>query len=99
MDDEERDALEMTKDELLARAARGVPLDGARSEPKSRNREDFAQRMHRVVGETIEKSERESVEEDPRITVFPFRMRAVHQRQYAIAPQHASGSSASPSPR
>lgn len=59
MDDEEREALEMTKDELLARAAKGVPVEGARSKPKTRNREDFAQRMHRVVGETIARSERE----------------------------------------
>jgi hypothetical protein len=62
MDDEEREVLEMTKDELLARAAKGTPVEGARSKPKTRNREDFAQRMHRVVGETIERSEREEVD-------------------------------------
>jgi hypothetical protein len=60
MDQEEREAMEMTKDELLARAAKTRPADVVR------NREDFAQRMHRVVGVTIERSERE----DPIETVF-----------------------------
>ena len=34
MDDEIRDALEMTRDELLARAAKGEPADVARSAPR-----------------------------------------------------------------
>ena len=60
MDDAERRAAdEMTTEELLARAEKGTPLEGARTKPKTRNREDFAQRMHRVVGETIAKSETE----------------------------------------
>jgi hypothetical protein len=68
MDDETRAAQEMTTDELLARAARGVPLEGTRGKPKTRNREDFAQRMHRVVSETIERSERD--EHEPRVVIL-----------------------------
>jgi hypothetical protein len=37
MDDEIRDALKMTKDELLARAAKGEPADVARSAPRRRD--------------------------------------------------------------
>lgn len=37
MDDEIRDALKMTKDELLARAAKGEPADVARSDPRRRD--------------------------------------------------------------
>ena len=36
MDDEIRDALAMTKEELLARAAKGEPADVARSNPRER---------------------------------------------------------------
>jgi len=39
MDDEIRSALEMTKEELLARAAKGEPARVARSDPR---RSDFA---------------------------------------------------------
>jgi hypothetical protein len=39
MDDEIRSALEMTKDELLARAAKGEPAHVARSDPRG---SDFA---------------------------------------------------------
>jgi hypothetical protein len=34
MDDETRDALAMTREELLARAAKGEPADVARSDPR-----------------------------------------------------------------
>jgi hypothetical protein len=37
MDDEIRDALKMTKEELLARATKGEPADVARSDPRRRD--------------------------------------------------------------
>jgi hypothetical protein len=37
MDDEIRDALKLTKEELLARAAKGEPADVARSDPRRRD--------------------------------------------------------------
>jgi hypothetical protein len=52
MDDELQEAMDMTKEELLARRDAGQPA-------QVRKREDFSQRMHRVVAEAAERSERE----------------------------------------
>jgi hypothetical protein len=60
MDDELRGALEMTKEELLARRAAGAPAE-------VRKREDFSQRMLRVMQETVDRPEAE-----PAVTEFKF---------------------------
>ena len=53
MDKEEREALEMTKDELLARAAKGEPADVARKKP-ARVRGDLNQRAAAIVSEATQ---------------------------------------------
>jgi hypothetical protein len=79
-DDESRAADEMTTEELLARAERGTPVEGARQPPKSRKREDFAQRMHAVMGQTIAKSEAELSPIAPIVSTPESRTRHIKRR-------------------